>query len=450
MVDFSGSGIISGNVTAQRYISGVNNAWRGFSAPVAATYSDISSTLNLGTRGQNGSNLISLRDMAFWKGSSWQFVSNWRIAADTFINATSTSAITPGRGFLAYGGTNGVADLSSPVTLDLTGSLNSSVIGAPGLVKGDKPYNGWIMMGNPYLATLDWKNMYGTSDVSGISSTIYFYNTSLGIWNSYNAVTNTGTGNGSNVIAPFQAFMVKANSSSIPTMNFRTSQTSVSASNYNFRQQHVYPIVRLNVEKNGALVQTALTLMAAQASSGFDSEYDSPYPGSFNGHDFYSLTGVDIKLQQNSRPLLPTGISEPYYFEFNGTGSYSISSTFENIDPTWSVFLEDKINGAMHNLRNGAYAFNHQPTNMKDRFVLHINSIATGVYEHGVNDEPIVSIQNDVLSVRFGAELKNRKLEVIDLEGRILRTILMENSSSIQIDIAELAQSVYLLRTSLN
>jgi hypothetical protein len=451
MVDFSGAGSVSGNVIAQRYINGNNNAWRGFSAPVAATYSDISGTVNLGIQGQNGSNLIALRDMNYWYGNGWIKVSNWRIAADTTINATPSGTMTAGRGFLAYGGTAGIADISSPVTLDLTGSLNSSIIQAPGRVGSDKPYNGWMLMGNPYLATLDWESMYGTADVANLNSTIYLYNTTFGTWDSYNAMTNTFTGSGTNLIAPFQAFMVKASNATVPTLNFRTSQTSTAASMYNFRQQNIFPIVRLNVKKNGAPIQTALTLVATQATAGLDADFDSQYPGSFNGHDFYSMTTNDYKLQQNSCPMPVSGlISEPYYFEYNGAGNYSIAPSLENIDPTWTVMLEDKITGSMHNLRTSAYNFAHQASNRKDRFVLHINAMTTSVKEVTNNNSPIVSMQNGTLNVRFTGVAASHKLEVVDLSGKVLRTIMMENATATEIDLNDLAQAVYLLRASGN
>ncbi len=444
-VNFAAAGSISGNVTSQRYISGINNAWRGFSAPVAANYSDISPTIDLGVQGVNGSNLITLRDMNFWTGAAWERASNWRIAADTGINATPSSTIAAGRGFLAYGGSSGIANLASPVTIDLTGTLNSTTISAPGRVNSNRSYNGWMLMGNPYLATLDWENMFGTADVAHISSTIYLYNTTYGSWDSYNATTNTSTGSGTNLIAPYQAFMVKATSATVPTLNFRTSHTSNAASVYNFRQQSIFPIVRLKVTQNNKPLLSAMSLVASQATAGLDEDYDSQFPGSFNGVSFYSMTSGDFKLVQNSRPMTTSGISEDYYFEFNGAGNYRIEPNLENVDPFWTIMLEDKITGLMHNLRAGGYAFTHQATNRKDRFVLHINAMTTATNNVSFV-KPSMFVNNGTLVVNFDRQQEPTTIEVLDLNGRLMKAAYQVVESVFSMDLNDLANAPYLVR----
>ncbi len=447
-INFAAAGSVSGNVTAQRYISGVNNQWRGFSAPVAATYSDISGSINVGVQGVNGANLIAMRDMPVWIGASWKTVSNWRIAADTGINATNAGIMTAGRGFLAYAGTSdGIANLTSPVTLDLTGSLNSTPITAPGRVGSNSDFNGWMLMGNPYLSTLDWENMFGTGDVANLSSTIYLFNSTYGSWDSYNAVSNTKTGSGSNFIAPFQSFLVKASSATVPTFTFRTSQTSDSSSTYNLRTQNVFPIVRLKLAQNGQPLATALSLIASQATDGLDQDYDSQFPGSFNGHSLYSITNVNFKLMQNSRPMTANGISEEYFYEYNGTGNYAIEPNLENIDPIWTVMLEDRITGTFHNLRTGAYPFNHVSTNRKDRFVLHINAITTSI-PNLTFVKPEIFVSNSNLIVNFGRQQEATNIDIVDLNGRVVKSASKVLEGNFTMDLSDLANAAYLVRFS--
>jgi hypothetical protein len=128
------------------------------------------------------------------------------------------------------------------VTLDFRGVPNQGTIAVPLTYTPSTPPNigdGWNMVGNPYPSALDWNAIhdpgrnvsgdgYTGTDYAQLYHSVYIYNPVTNVYNSYNALSNEGTGSlTSGIIASGQAFFVKATAAN-PSLTLRESHKASS------------------------------------------------------------------------------------------------------------------------------------------------------------------------------------------------------------------------------
>jgi hypothetical protein len=210
----SSFGTIEGEVWAAMPIYGSDEAWKGFSSPFTnMQFQQLGSGLNVGIRGMNGSNLIFLNDLIYKHGGLHAIpVSQWRIAADTPVSASASNVIPQTRGFMFYVGSGGLYPKSTKVYVK--GLLQQKSISSFSLKAGEKPYNGWNYLGNPYLTYLDWTQWHVEHSADVLPS-LYVYHPKKRRYVSYIQGLNTEdpfNRSELHMIAPFQAFMTKSRS----------------------------------------------------------------------------------------------------------------------------------------------------------------------------------------------------------------------------------------------
>ncbi|MFN5026027.1 MAG: T9SS type A sorting domain-containing protein, partial [Bacteroidota bacterium] len=154
------------------------------------------------------------------------------------------SVLVPGIGYRVFvrgdrsDTTRLVANSTTPqntFTLDFRGTPNQGNISIPlSFTNSSSTGDGWNLVGNPYPSSIDWNAIHDpgrTASGSGFSGTdytqlyhsVYVYNPVTNVYNSYNALSNTGTGSlTSGIIASGQAFFVKATADN-PTLMLRES-----------------------------------------------------------------------------------------------------------------------------------------------------------------------------------------------------------------------------------
>jgi hypothetical protein len=319
---------------------------------------------------------------------------------------------------------------------------------------GDKPYNGWMMVGNPYMAYLDWTSVQ-SSDRTGLNAAIYVFSPNNQQFFSYtNGVTVPDATNADSIqsIAPFQSFLVKASSSSTPSLTFKTSQTKTSTKqNYNFRNA-VKPIIYLNSTNAKGKSDVTAVYFENGASDQFDAEFDAEKPAAFdalaprifttNGKEEFVIDGRDVP--QN-------GTIIPVNFSSQENGVQSISINTKAIDPSWSIYLEDKLTGNVHNIKQSAYVFNHNTANNADRFLLHINGLTTSVVDHS-SQASKVWCTDGMLNIEFNLNTKQlANVQVLDISGRVLKSF--NNIGMIQrftTDLSDLSEGTYLIQVIIN
>jgi len=276
----SGS-VISGNVTAERYITGGSGyrTYRLLSSPVYTA--TISSTYNVYSlnylqnsiwlTGSSGGGFDKTGNPTLYLYREDQIPSNatftsgnfWGISAinnsptyNYYLNNGATVYNIPvGNGIMFFfRGNKASASLATEtqpsyttpvtVTLSTSGSLTqgqvvvrdwytpaSTNIGYTGSGSGagtNSTVRGFNLVGNPYASSIDWSKFSNSSSAAAIygvnvGPTIWTFDPSTKNYATYNALTNISTGNGGKIIASGQGFFVQATTATptAPSLTFQ-------------------------------------------------------------------------------------------------------------------------------------------------------------------------------------------------------------------------------------
>ncbi|MBQ34519.1 MAG: hypothetical protein CMG32_06790 [Candidatus Marinimicrobia bacterium] len=174
-------------------ISGTSG-FRMMSSPVSGTiYSDLLAELWI--QGMTGGDVTS-GDANVWTysvaGQSWSALSN-----------LSTASLTAGAGFLVYvyADTDNDGDDDLAVTLSVNGTANNSSATVGSIADG-----GWALIGNLYVATIDWDDVSKTN----LATSAYVYDNAKSGGAGYISWNGSAGSLSNGLIAPFQGFWVQA------------------------------------------------------------------------------------------------------------------------------------------------------------------------------------------------------------------------------------------------
>ena len=202
LIDGSGTGNVTGNVTMQRYLPSAFG-YKYFSSPFqAATVNEFADDMDLAAtfptfykydeenhRDSSGVNLYSSGWVKYLAGN---------------LSPMSSYAVNFGSALPAK-------------TVNITGVVNNSSLNVS-LVNNNRKYTlGFNLVGNPYPSPIDWDIPGWTK--TNIDDAIYFFNAGntdqyTGVYSSY--VRGVSTGNGDNLIASMQGFFVHVSDGVFP------------------------------------------------------------------------------------------------------------------------------------------------------------------------------------------------------------------------------------------
>jgi hypothetical protein len=392
-------GSISGNITAQRTIPGVNTTdWLYLTSPIQ------------GTTLANFSNCTTGNDKAFYsygytgscQSSAGGYVSSYTYdpstettnngALDGWVAATnSTNAVTPQQGRIFYGGNTAGTYARSSYFLSLTGVpytgtvvVNAANGARTGTINHSDADGGWFLFGNPYASAVDWVEVLINSGTSRVDvGRCYIYGVNDGGWIELGAI--------SNILPSFQAVMAHSNGAS-PTVEFEEDDKSTSNAaivKSNTAAQEMKIKITSPIVPNFSF---AIVRFDATGTDAFDSGKDSwqyeniaPFP------NVGIVSSDDIKLQVQTTGL--TGYKAiPLRTTCHASGNFTLE--FSNIAAANAcVILEDKLTGNFTTLTDAqnTYSFSMDDTTNAPRFVLHLyeatQSLGTAPGTcHGTND----------------------------------------------------------------
>lgn len=221
---------------------------------------------------------------------------------------------------------------------------------------GDITSDGWNLLANPYPGVMDW-NDAGLSRTN-VDDAIYVFNTCNQTYASY--VGGVGTNGGTNFIAPFQGFYVKANAAS-PSLS---TVSSVIANNNQdlFRNSNPLDnILRVQLGNDEIIVRAN-----DNANDDFNPSFDA-YKNIGDSSTIYSKLGL-VDYAINSVNDSTEAI--PLYTLGGGTLYFSDIHTWES---HYDLYLEDKALGTMTSLNTiNSYAFTTMAPVYINRFVIHL------------------------------------------------------------------------------
>jgi len=342
-------------------------------------------------------------------GSSW--TSQPFVAGNTFV---------AGKGYIAL--PNNAAS-----TITFSGTLNNGDVNAT-LSKSGSGFN---LIGNPYPGHLGWTYDFAHANSALIESSIWV-RTNAGTTNNsnqwsfatFNAVSSESVPSVANagIIAPMQAFWVKAKAAGTLTLNnnlTRSHQSSnplkaLAATNNN-RQR-----LRLQVS-NGTTIDETLFYFDTHASDEFDA-YDSPKM--FNNNvavpEIYSRAGNEL-LVINGMYAYDFNTMIPLGFVSGQAGNFSIrASQLQNFESDTQIVLIDKNSNTQFNLTDGeSYSFTSGATNTEDRFaVLFKSASGTTSVEETTAGGMYVSAQQGRLTLQMNTAPENARVTVFTVAGQ--------------------------------
>lgn len=265
--------------------------------------------------------------------------SSWTTQPFVFGNT-----FTQGKGYIALPSASGS-------TLTFSGTLNTSNVN----VSLTKSGSGFNLIGNPYPSHLGWTYDFANANAALIESSIWVRTNAgtannSGQWSfaTFNAVALESVPSVANagIIAPMQAFWVKAKTAGTLTLNSNLTRSHQSSNPLkvptvkNTDRQRI----RLQVS-NGLASDETLLYFDANAADVFDA-YDSPKININNA------TTPEIFTQIGTEKLVINGMTQPAYdveiplgFTTGGAANFTISKIeMSNFEAGTRLLLKDKLN----------------------------------------------------------------------------------------------------------
>jgi len=261
-----GNGSVNGKLNVEQYITlaepdanGYDGRWVDMATNVTdAQFSD------WGAGGTIVAANSAQGTIWFWNPNTGQY------EAPASINDT----IIPGRGYSVFAGTTAYATFLRPgegqVDLKGTPQMEDVSVDLGFYDSGDPNTTGWNQLGNPFAAMYDWsqQSFAGTNNVN---NAIYILR-SDGTYASY--VNGVGAQGGSSLLAPGQAFWVKANSANPGVFTFDADNRVTTGSTKSFKSSADY--ISLKVNEVGTKNTDELVVgFDQQATIGRDEHFDA-------------------------------------------------------------------------------------------------------------------------------------------------------------------------------
>jgi hypothetical protein len=390
LIDGSGTGTITGNITMQRYLSS-KFGYKYISSPFqSATVNELSDDIDL------GASFPTL--FRYNEGST---SSGW---VDYITTADPLSRL---RGYAANFGSSGV-----PFIADITGTVNNGPLSIT-LYNNNNPYTlGFNLVGNPYPSPVDWDAASGWTKTN-IDNALYYFKASTtdeygGTYSTYiNGISSDGLATAT--IPSMQGFFIHVSDGSYPVTGILGLNNSVRVTDLTHPfvksdEKSPTPLIRLGATfaDDPASTDPMVIYFDEKAQTGFDSYLDALklMNTDYYRPNLYAFGADGTKLSINALPenqdtlyTIPLGLKT----NIDGDIVFRIINISEEL-PGMKINISDVISGTETDLLNN-YEYNVylEAGEYKNRFFLNIsekrdeipdttsnNSLFTVYSSHGV------------------------------------------------------------------
>ncbi len=416
LIDGSGSGTITGNVTMQRYLPS-QFGYKYFSSPFAsATVNEFAYEINLNASFSR-----------FYKYDESRTSSGW------VSYAKKDSILHPLHGYAANFG-----DTVSAKTVSVTGVVNNGTISRT-LYNHNYPYTlGFSLAGNPYPSPIDWDAATGwTRDK--IDDAIYYFSASTideysGTYISYvNGIPSDGSPS-RNIIPSMQGFFVHVTDGDYPVRGVLEMDNSVRITDQTHQftksedkgSSQVLRVSATFIDDTRGIKDFTAVYFNEKAVGKFDSRLDAlklmntdlfaPNLYAFSS-DGYKLSVHALPFISDSLTIIPLGLKTAR----SGLISFRITS-MENLSDISQVFLRDDATGNEYLIsRDRTYNVPLTAGEYKNRFSLRLIRAITDIKVDESQDSFEIYSSKGVLITNI-RELAGEKgiLLISDLSGRIV------------------------------
>lgn len=338
LIDGSGAGSVTGNVTMQRYLAS-KFGYKYFSSPFSgATVSEFGDDMDL--------------------ASSWPMFYRYdesRTSSGWVAYTTGTLPLNPLEGYAVNFGSSGL-----PATADVTGVVNNGSLSVTLYNHNNTYTDGFNLVGNPYPSPVDWNAAGWTK--TNIDNAVYYFRTSDtdeygGTYSSYvNGVSSDGVAG--NIIPSMQGFFVRVSTGAFPVTGTLGVTNSVRVNNF------TQPFLKSAEASDRFLVRLSAAFTDDQASSAdplviyFDEAADSTFESDLDAlklfntdwlvTNLYSVIPGGRRLSVNALPpQRDTALYVPLGFTGYRDGEVQFRlRDIENLPEGVRIFFRDAVTGA--------------------------------------------------------------------------------------------------------
>ncbi|RDI58205.1 M14 family zinc carboxypeptidase [Flavobacterium glaciei] len=287
--------------------------------------------------------------------------------------------------------------------------------------------NTYNAIGNPYPSTINANTFISTNN---ITEALYFWRkTNNALSTSYATYTLAGgTANAgglssivpNGVIQVGQGFIAKATSN---TISFTNAMRLGNNEDQFFRTKNIERNrIWLNLSTPTSQINQMLIAYMTSATAGIDATIDGKYindnPIALNS----LIENQEFIIQGRGLPFVDTDIV-PLTFKTNVSGNFNIA--IDHVDGLFAnqqdIFLMDKLNDAIHDLKKSEYPFSSAIGTFNNRFeLMYKNSKTLGIETPIFNENTILIFNNQgVIDINSGSTVM-KNVTIFDIRGRII------------------------------
>jgi hypothetical protein len=363
LIDGTGTGDVTGNVTMQRYLpSGFG--YKYFSSPFqSSTVNEFANDLNL-----------AATFPTFYRYDENLLSNGWV----NYTNATGT--LNPLEGYAANFGS-----LSPPKTVDMTGIVTNGTVASASLLNNNRPFTqGFNLVGNPFPSPIDWDAPSGWTRTN-IDNAVYYFDAGTtdqytGTYSSYiNGVSSNGQA--TNIIPAMQGFFIHVSNGAFPVTGSMSVDNDVRVNNlspvFHKTTQNHYPLFRLGVkfDQEDTTSDNVVVYFEPDATMMFDAKLDALKMDNTNTAmpGLYARSVNDMRLSIAAIPAAgDTDRIVPLGLKLEKTGSLQFTAkAIESMPSDMHVHLLDMFTETTHDLTwNPQYSLSLSGGTYEDRFYL--------------------------------------------------------------------------------
>ncbi|WP_426483571.1 fibronectin type III domain-containing protein [Flavobacterium sp. 2] len=392
-----------------------------------------------------------------------------------WVAVPRATVMTIGKGYIIRGPENYSNTVRTAFTASFKGVPNNGDINGE-VVSAGKYY----LVGNPYPSALDADDFINANSI--LEGTLYFWthNTPVVLGGAYQYATDdyatynlsggvgtaaapSGTqapGNNASVpsgqIAAGQSFFAEMSGSG--TIKFNNLMRNGGNNNGQFfkpknnskanaSEKHR---VWLNMTNEGGAFKQLMVGYIQGASNDFEKKYDGV---TFDGNkyiDFYSVNNEKhLAIQGRALPFLDIDLV-PLGYRTTIAGEFTVSiSQVDGNMKDQAIYLEDKMTGKIHDLRESNYTFKTEAGTFTDRLVLRYTNKSLGTPDvQNTDSKVLIAVKDKVIKITSTVEILE-KVYIFDVSGKLLYEKLNIDEKELQIDNLQASNQVLLIKVAL-
>lgn len=421
-----GGGTISGNITMLMGSSNTYPGWRPIALPLHMTIGELK---GIGMLFSNHTP-ANQRNVYYWDAEQNGTTGNsigWTAASST-DNST--------RAYQIYVNSNGLHDFTGILSATGTNKTGDQIFNLSYYVdpaETGSDATGWNYIPNPYPSNIDVSNLLGSGSFSPAYKAIHVYSYKDDQYqvfsgNGVNVVNyhNTDTAGTIMNLSPFVGFWVKTETNQALTLTDNDRTTNMTGVAVILKKQ--FDLIRLNMVNTNGKRDQCVVYLKDDATYIFDNNGDAYKLNGMNGAPALSTLIGATRAAINALPSGESLYSVPVSFISSETGKVTFMLDVSEMDPAWTIELEDKLTGKRHNFKEGDYAFDHTP-NQDQRFVIHMTKggVSALLPLEAGSDFRLYQ-DHDAVKIDAGFVGEALNIEVYGTDGRLLETLLVERN----------------------